>query len=175
MLTPGRQPQTWSSRWARAVSPQQEASPRARGWRDGTSDLLRGCYGTGDGRDSTGQQHRHRRKYKYARGEGRASAEAGERDLRRQVRRGTREAAGPGWEQVLLSPSGGFSWLRPGTVQRPWCLLSQPGEQRALGCWLRLGVWGLLLSSPSQHKQSGRTHRPNRSYLFGSQSCEMQQ
>lgn len=41
--------------------------------------------------------------------------------------------------------------------------------------WQRLGCDPLLLTSPSPHKQSGRTHRPSRSCLFGSQSCEMQQ
>lgn len=37
------------------------------------------------------------------------------------------------------------------------------------------GVRPLLRTSPSPYKQSGRTHRPSRSFLFGSQSCEMQQ
>lgn len=50
--------------------------------------------------------------------------------------------------------------------------VSRQGPDAALA---EAGVRPLLPASPSPHKQSGRTHRPSRSFLFGSQSCEMQQ
>lgn len=85
-----------------------------------------------------------------------ASEVAGKRGCRRQVWRGAWRALGlPGLPQ---------------TSAKERCPLSPPGS-RALqsSCWHFLRCW------PGQHEASGRAHRPNRSYYFGSQSCEMQQ
>lgn len=113
----------------------------------------------------------------------------GQRHRRRQKKHAGRQRPGLNEEeeeeeeQNGEKTGGGDRALGPGPGQtRPLGAVTAHGQAstirpaRALSLPLaRLGMRPLLLSSPSPHTQSGRTQRPSRSSLFGSQSCEMQQ
>lgn len=106
----------------------------------------------------------------------------GDSDRRRWKHRSTQGLARGKWDRERRQEEG-RDGAGPRAPALPTATLPHFSENpnvswRAMALvlpWQRLGSDPLLLTSPSPHKQSGRTHRPSRSCLFGSQSCEMQQ
>lgn len=112
-------------------------------------------------------------------GAGGAWRDRGQRHRRRRKHAARTEVqARPGKEEDGLGEKAGGE-ERSGPAQAPWpsphTPCRTPASRWPARAMAQAGVRPLLRTLPSPYKQSGRTHRPSRSFLFGSQSCEMQQ